>query len=200
MPRELIACTVPDLSAFAKLLRKQLAEATPAEHLPSHLSLLNMLARAAGHRNLQALKALAPPTPAAPANPGRLPERLRQAPARGPRHPALSETADRALRQFDAQGRLMRWPTKFSVQRQALWGLWLHFDAKRPYTEREVNQILQARHCFGDHCTLRRELVTMKLLTRTPDGAVYRKCPARPDAEVAALLRALRERQGAATA
>lgn len=200
MSRELIPCPVPDLSSFAKTLRRQLAEATPAEHLPSHLSLMNMLARAAGHRNLQMLKALKPGAgvtsaelPATP-NPARLPERLRLAPQRGPRDPALSETADRALRQFDAQGRLMRWPTKYSVQRMAIWGLWLHFDAKRPYTEAEVNTILRARHAFGDHCTLRRELVNMKLLARTPDGAVYRKCPARPDAETAALLRALRER------
>lgn len=199
MPRELIACPVQDLSAFAKALRSQLIEALPGTSLPGHLSLMNMLARAAGHRNLQALKALHTALPG-PANPGRLPERQRLAPTRGPRHPTLSETADRALRQFDAEGRLMRWPTKFSVQRQALWGLWLHFDAKRAYTEREVNHILQRYHCFGDHCTLRRELVTMKLLARTPDGAVYRKCPARPVAEVAALLRALRERAAAAHA
>lgn len=200
MSRELIPCPIPDLSSFAKTLRRQLAEATPAEHLPSHLSLMNMLARAAGHRNLQTLKAskatgpAANTAPSAPPNPGRLPERLRLAPQRGPRNPALSETADRALRQFDEHGRLMRWPTKYSVQRLAIWGLWLHFDAKRPYTEAEVNTILRARHAFGDHCTLRRELVNMKLLTRTPDGAVYRKCPARPDAETTALLRALRER------
>lgn len=178
MPRELIACPVLDLSAFAKTLRKQLAE---APELPSHLSFMNMIARAAGHRNVQALKAVKP-LPRMPA------------PARGPRHPELSETADRALRQFDAQGRLARWPNKYSVQRYAIWALWMHFDAKRPYTEREVNTILQARHSFGDHCTLRRELVTMKLLARTPDGAEYRKLPARPDADIAALLKALRER------
>ncbi|MDM4765588.1 DUF2087 domain-containing protein [Pelomonas sp. SE-A7] len=190
MPRELIACPVQDLSSFAKSLRKQLAELAPAE-MPSHLSLMNMLARAAGHRNLQALKALA-----ATGSPGQryIPERQRAAPLRGPRDPGLSETADRALRQFDERGRLARWPTKYSVQRQALWALWMAFDAKRPYTEREVNEILNSRHNFGDHCTLRRELVNMKLLERTPDGACYRKLPARPDAEVAALLRALRSR------
>ena len=186
MPRELIACPVQDLSSFAKSLRKQLAEAQPDQTPPSHLSLMNMLARAAGHRNLQALKAASPlvpqPKPALPA------------PARGPRHPALSETADRALRQYDEAGRLMRWPTKYSVQRLALWGLWLHFDAKRPYSEAEVNAVLNGWHRFGDHCTLRRELVNMKLLARTPDGAVYRKLAARPDEETAALLKALRTR------
>ncbi|WP_077035320.1 DUF2087 domain-containing protein [Pelomonas sp. KK5] len=189
MPREAIACPVQDLSAFAKSLRKQLAEQPEP---PSHLSLMNMLARAAGHRNLQALKAAA--AIATPAKASRLPERQRIAPARGPRHPDLSDTADRALRQFDAQGRLMRWPTRYLVQRYAIWGLWLHFDGKRTYTESEVNTILNARHGFGDHCTLRRELVNMKLLARTPDGAEYRKQPARPEADVAALLRELRAR------
>ncbi|HJV95391.1 MAG TPA: DUF2087 domain-containing protein, partial [Albitalea sp.] len=49
-------------------------------------------------------------------------------------------------------------------------------------------------HLFGDHCTLRRELVEMKLLARKSDGSEYRKLPARPDAEAMALLRALRAR------
>lgn len=189
MTRETIACPVQDLSSFAKSLRSQLhahllAARPPADALPgllpSHLQLLNMLARAAGHRNLQALQA-------------------GQVRAAGPTAPApLGDTAQRALRQFDAAGRLQRWPTRFAVQRHAIWGLWLHFDAKRVYTEREVNTILQAWHGFGDHCTLRRELVTMGLLERTPDGAEYRKCQVRPEAEVAALLRVLRERGRAA--
>lgn len=199
MTRDLIACELQDLSTFAKGLRRQLLDAWP-EGPPSHLALMNMLARAAGHRNVQALKAhaeTAARAAAAPPNPARLPERQRLAPARGPRHPELVETADRALRQFDDAGRLMRWPTKFAVQRYAIWALWMHFDMKRPYTEREVNAILQRQHLFGDHCTLRRELVTMKLLERTPDGAVYRKMAARPEPAVAALLSALRARSSA---
>ena len=80
------------------------------------------------------------------------------APARGPRHPGLSALADRALRQFDERGRLTRWPSKHQVQRLALWGLWLHFDSRRIYSEGEVNRLLQSLHDFGDHCTLRREL------------------------------------------
>jgi hypothetical protein len=51
------------------------------------------------------------------------------------------------------------------------WGLWLRFDAKRRYSEREVNEVLNAHHSFGDHCLLRRELIEMKLLARTPGGA-----------------------------
>jgi hypothetical protein len=115
-------------------------------------------------------------------------------PARGPRDASLTEAADRALRQFDASGRLTRWPSKRALQVLVLWCLWLRFDAKRRYSEREVNEVLNAHHLFGDHCILRRELVELKLLTRTPGGAEYRKVAARPDAETIALLSALRAR------
>jgi hypothetical protein len=141
-----------------------------------------MLARAAGHRNYQSLKARGTPPAPAPAEP---------APA-----PALTDTAARALRLFDARGRLLRWPIKFSVQRLMLWGLWMRFDARRRYGEREVNEILNAWHLFGDHCTLRRELVNEKLLGRRSDGSDYRKLPRRPGPEAMALMRALREPRG----
>ena len=98
------------------------------------------------------------------------------------------------MRQFDASGRLTRWPTKRALQVLVLWCLWLRFDAKRRYSEREVNEVLNAHHLFGDRCLLRRELVELKLLTRTPGGAEYRKLAARPDAEAIALLSALRAR------
>ena len=88
----------------------------------------------------------------------------------------------------------MRWPHKFSVQRLAMWVLWTHFDAKRVYTEREVNEILKLWNTWGDHVTLRRELINHQLLTRKSDCSEYRKLPARPDDEVRWLLRAWRER------
>lgn len=175
MPRESLPLVVDDLSTFAKSLRAQLLAHAAT---PGHQALLNMLARAAGHRNLQTLKARPPAPP-----------RL-MAPAAS----AHSEIVRRTLRLFDEQGRLTRLPVKRSLQLMALWGLWMRFDAKRPYREREVNQILTAWHGFGDYCTLRRDLVTQKLLARTPDGSVYTKLPARPDEDAMALMRALRQR------
>jgi hypothetical protein len=210
MPRELIPLRVEDLSTFAKALRSQLqssfdeadekpdARALVPSQVPSHLSLLNMLARAAGHRNFQALKAAAETqAPIESPAPSKLSPK-HAPPARGPRHPEMSELADRALRQFDAQGRLARWPSRHQVQRYALWGLWIHFDSRRPYTEPEVNEILNAHHGFGDHCTLRRELVNMKLLGRSDGGREYRKLAARPDEDLLPLLRELRARSVAA--
>lgn len=191
MPRELTPLHAADLSAFAKSLRTQLAERIDrGEGLPGHVEMLNLLARAAGHRNVQALKAaraVSAPAPS-PAPPHRW---------HGPRHPELAPAADRVLRQLDAQGRLLRWPSRRQEQVLALWVMWMPFDGKRRYTEREVNEVLNAHHAFGDHCLLRRELVELKLLERTPGGAQYRKMAARPDAGTAALLRAVRERAAA---
>ena len=96
--------------------------------------------------------------------------------------------------QFDEHGRLVRWPTKFSVQRLAMWALWMHFDAKRVYREREVNAVLERLNTFGDHVTLRRELINMKLMSRKSDCSEYRKEPARPTEEVRAFLKVMRQR------
>ena len=53
MTRQLVPLHAPDISAFAKSLKNQL-DARPAEGspAPSHLELLNMLARAAGHAGM----------------------------------------------------------------------------------------------------------------------------------------------------
>lgn len=174
MPRENFPLVVDDLSTFAKSLRTQLL-AHPAT--PGHQTLLNMLARAAGHRNLQTLQARPPaPPPKAPI------------PA-----PAVTDIVRRTLNLFDERGRLQRLPAKRSLQLLSLWGLWMRFDAKRPYREREVNQILTAWHSFGDYCTLRRDLITQGLMARTPDSAVYTKLPVRPGEDAMALMRALRQ-------
>ena len=68
------------------------------------------------------------------------------------------------------------------------------FDGKRVYTEREVNEVIKRWHTWGDHVTLRHELINHQLLTRKSDCSEYRKLPARPDDEVRWLLRAWRTR------
>lgn len=187
MTRTAISITVPDLSGFARALRRTLSDHL-AEHagLPAHQALLNHIARAAGHRNLQALQAHAPrgtltasTTPPAP--------------------PTLSAAASKALSSFDDTGRMSRWPHKYSVQRLALWVMWMQFESRRAYSEREVNAVLKAWHTWGDHVTLRRELINDQLLTRKSDGSVYRKLPARPSDEARALMAAWRAKVGDST-
>ena len=185
MSRDLLPLVVPDASQFAKALGRSLHQRHDAGQAPpGHVELLNLMARALGHRNLQSLKA-------APARTAPLPPPTLAAEDRPPPGP-LSANARKALMQFDSRGRLMRWPTKFSVQALAMWVLWSHFDGRRVYSEREVNDVLRATNAFGDHVTLRRELVNHRLLARKSDCSEYRKLPARPDAEVRALLQAWR--------
>lgn len=181
--RELLPLHCADLSTFTKALRRDLGEHLQAHpgSVPSHVQLLNMLARAAGHRNVQALKAQAAAVPTL-RTPAPAPVAALQ----------LTPHAAKALTQFDEHGRLSRWPYKFSVQRLAMWGLWLRFDSGRTYTEREVNEILKAWTTYGDHVTPRRELVNMQLLGRKSDCSAYWKEPQRPSDEVRALLQALR--------
>lgn len=180
MPRQLVPLAVPDVSAFARALASSLAQ-HQAEHgaPPAHQALLNLLARAAGQRNHQAARAAAPPKLATPVDTPRA-------------TPRLTPHAAKALTQFDTQGRLVRWPNKYSVQVLALWVLWMQFDGRRVYTEREVNEVLKAWHSYGDHATLRRELVNHRLLQRKSDCSEYRKCAHRPSEEVRALLVAWR--------
>jgi len=189
MTRSLFPLHAKDISSFAKSLKSLLDTRHAAgKPPPSHLELLNLLARANGLRNYQTLRAMAGPG-AASAN------ALPAAPAdavEAPAAEALSPTARRALQQFDASGRLVRLPTKLSVQQMCSWALWTHFAARRIYTEKEVNRILNAHHTFGDQATLRRELVNMKLLGRKSDCSAYWKEPRRPDDEVKAFLKSLR--------
>ncbi len=196
MSRLPLSLVLPDASLFAKSLGQSLktrhASGSPP---PGHVELLNLLARALGHRNLQSLQAAAsspattlqhPPWPDTPLPVAPLAAEDRPPPL------ALSENARKALMQFDSRGQLLRWPSKFSVQKLAMWVLWSHFDGRRVYSEREVNEVLKAANGFDDHATLRRELVNHQLLTRKADGSEYRKLAARSDDESRALLQAWR--------
>lgn len=183
MTRQALPFAVPDLAAFARALGRSLAERHALKpEPPGHVELLNLLARAAGLRNYQTLRA----TPAAPTAPAVVAAAETEAP--------LTDNARKALGQLDAQGRLVRWPVKFSVQRLVMWTLWARFDAKRVYTEKEVNAVLREANLFDDHVTLRRELINHQLMTRRADGSAYRKLPARPDAEARTVLAGWRAR------
>ena len=187
MPRQIQVLTLPDVAAFTRALGHALRERQVRKpEPPGHVELLNLVARAAGWRNFQALKAREP-SPATAASPS-------PHATESPSETDLSDNARKALQFFDSQGILTRWPVKFSVQKLAMWVLWTRFDAKRIYSEREVNTILKAANGFGDHVTLRRELINHRLMARTSDCSEYRKLPARPDPEARALLTACRAR------
>ncbi|MFH6781827.1 MULTISPECIES: DUF2087 domain-containing protein [Methylobacterium] len=182
MPRDPIPFATHDVSALAKSLRAQWAARTrPASQgpsrVPSHVEMLNMLARAAGHRNFQHFRALGDPRP---------PED-RSAPAQ-----ADPEIVQRAARYFDAQGRLRSWPARRSIQDLCLWGPWSKIPAQRSFDERQISTLLTALHLFGDPAIIRRTMCHVGLMTRGIDGRDYRRIERAPSPEGAALIRQLR--------
>ncbi len=168
--REETSLYIADLSDFARNLRRDLTE---AETAPSHLALMGLIAKAAGYRNYQHLKAEAP-----------APE------------PVTGKSFDRALRVFDQAGRMQHWPGATHVQGLCLWVFWDRMPPRQGLTEPEVNAILRAGHLFGDHVLLRRSLIDHRLVTRAVDGSVYRRIEQAPPPEARALIRAVRDRVG----
>ena len=169
MTRNQISLTIPDLSTFAKTLRADLI-ALPEP--PGHLTLLGLLARAAGFKNYQQLKA----SPAAPAAAPDL-KRLQK-----------------AQRAFDTAGRMRAWPRQTATQRLCLWVLWARLPARRDLTEAEVNAVLLDGSSFGDHVLLRRSLIDHKMMTRTQDGSIYRRIEQTPPPEALGLIHAVAQR------
>ena len=201
MTRTALPYSAPDLSALSRLLERALDDHLVTHgRLPGHVEMMNLLARGAGHRNLQALQAATPQPGPADATPPvatadawfDAPEIVDTTAPPASTAPALTAHVKKTLEHFDPAGRLERWPQKLSVQRLAMWVLWTRFDARRVYTEAEVNRILKGWHLYGDHVTLRRELINHRLLTRKSDCSEYRKLALEPDDEVRSLLQALR--------
>lgn len=162
-----------DISFLARSLKRQwMAEA----EAPGHLQILNMLARSAGFQNFQHLRAEHDrPVPAEPQT--------------------VSNEVRRLLRHFDDEGRLLRWPKKFSEQRACLWALWSGLPRGEEWDEPTVNAAIRALEAFGDHVLIRRELVEGGWIGRTDDCRRYWLFdPAVPE-EVAELAEQVRLRR-----
>lgn len=175
MSKQRLPFHAPDISALARSLARQLDE---SPERPGHVEMLNLLARAVGFRNYQALRA------------------SRQAEARLAREVEPEAVVDfRRIEQwrryFDPSGCLQRWPKKHSHREACLWVLWSRLPARRSLREREINEHLRAQECIGDHLLLRRALVDGGWLVRTDDGSEYRRVERRPPVELSALLSCL---------
>ena len=75
----------------------------------------------------------------------------------------------KVLRSFFEYGKLKSIPTQKKKERIVLEELVKSFEPGREYTEREVNIILADFH--DDFCTLRRDMIGERLMTRT--GQIY---------------------------
>ncbi len=178
MSKQTIPLVAQDISAFARALSKQLRS---AKDTPGHLGLLNMLARASGFRNYQHLRSA-------------------HGAAQRIAKEQVAETLDhkrveRTLNQFDDAGRLMRWPSRQSVQDLSLWALWARLPAEVAFSEVAFNEQLDGLHLFGDPAILRRSLVAQGHFTRNIDGSDYRRVERPPPAEARALIAQLKHRR-----
>ncbi len=181
MSREAIPLSAPDISKFARAMARQLGE---AEEKPTHLSLMNMLARSAGFRNYQHLKAS---------------HAARERLADGP---PVAENADyglieRVLKQFDSEGQLTRWPAKWPVRKLCLWVMWSNLPAGKVLTEKQVNALLNEAHLFNDPALLRRYLFDYDMVERNRDGTDYKRIEMRPPVEAREIIREVTSRRAA---
>src|SRR5215831_9668545 len=164
MTRSIFPFYASDISALARSLNSQLAA---CGHIPGHVEMLNMLARAVGSRNFQHLRAQV------------IAEKRLMRPRDVAAHVDYVDL-QRLSRYFDANGRLIRWPTKFTHQEICLWALWSKLPSRKILSEREINELLCTNHRFEDPALLRREMKERKMLSRTSDGREYRRIERRP--------------------
>ena len=175
MTRSVFPFYAGDISELARSLHNQLAA---CDHIPGHVELLNMLARAAGSRNFQHFRAKI------------VAEKRLMRPAEIPA-PIDYVELRRLSRYFDANGRWIRWPTKFSHQDPCLWVLWSKVPPRKTFSEKQMNELLLANHLFEDPALLRREMKERRMVTRTLDGSVYRRVERKPPQTAVALIRFL---------
>ncbi len=76
---------------------------------------------------------------------------------------------------LDASGNLAQMPRKAKLRALVHDRLIAHFEHGRPYTERQVNDVLLDHHTFGDPALLRRELFDAGLFTRPANGRTYHR-------------------------
>lgn len=168
MSRSTYPLAIPDLSAFAKALREQLLK---LDRAPGHVEMLNLCAKAAGYKNYQHFRAQAEPTESRPAEP--LPD---------------LDKVEKVARYFDREGRMASWPSRQNHQELCYWVMWSRIPAGEVFTEREISELLNEWHLFGDHALLRRGMYEARLVSRTLDGREYRRIEQKPPAELSPLL------------
>lgn len=178
MPRTAIPLQVADLSPFAKTLRHLLAT---HEGTPTHVELLNLIAKAAGFQNFQHLRADAEAA-----------DRLKAAEDPGPRADLALVT--KTARYFDAEGVLTSWPSRFAIQTLTQWVFWSRIPRGAVFTERQISDLIRDWHAFGDHAIIRRAMVDAKMLERTQNGREYRRIEQVPPPELGPLLAHLEKR------
>lgn len=74
---------------------------------------------------------------------------------------------------LDEHGKIRQMPVKKERRKDVLMYLGEKFLFDKDYSEKEVNEIIDEWHTFGDYFLLRRELIDFEILCRTNDGGKY---------------------------
>ncbi len=77
---------------------------------------------------------------------------------------------------LDAEGKVVQIPAKNKKLKAILHYLATKFDKGVIYSEKDVNNIIDQWHVFGDYFILRRLLIDNRLLARTNNGEKYWVC------------------------
>jgi hypothetical protein len=181
MSRLAVPLGVDDLSTFAKSLRAALGA---HDGVPSHVELLNMLAKSAGFANFQHLRSDAETA-----------DRLKAALEPGPR--ADIGQVEKTARYFDDDGVLVSWPSRLAHQTLSQWVFWSRIPRGETYDERGISALIKGWHAFGDHAIIRRAMVDAKMLERNQNGREYRRIEQVPPPELGELLAHLEQRKRA---
>lgn len=76
---------------------------------------------------------------------------------------------------LDDKGRVVKWPAKQVLKIEVVKYIAEKFVEDCFYSEKEVNEIIDQWHTYGDYFMLRRGMIDYKLLARTRNGAQYWK-------------------------
>jgi len=76
---------------------------------------------------------------------------------------------------LNEDGQIKSWPAKMDKKKAILLYLSEKFDSGVTYKEKEINEIINAWHTFGDLFILRRGMIDFGYLKRTKDGSRYWK-------------------------
>lgn len=166
MSRDVIQLTINDLSQFTKTLRKEM------DAPQTHAEMLSHVARAAGYRNYQHLRARNTPVPK-----------------------ANDKQVTRALRYFSEDGHWLKWPHKRGVRELCCWVVWAAIPARQEFTEREISALIDEETAFRDAAQIRRALVELGAMRRTRDGSVYCRIERPLPPEASALIKAVKARR-----
>lgn len=159
MPKEYIPFACPDISRLAKSIKKEIDK---SEKKPSHVEILNILARESGFRNFQQMRAQAEPTQSA-------------------KDKSFKETGiglqnlQKLKRYLDDKARVKTLPSKQSLQIMIVYYIWAFIAADTKYTEIGLNHLLNRFHTFGDAALLRRFMFELGLVSRSNNCQDYEK-------------------------